>query len=142
MAKSIPDILTGAREPREPVPTHAMASEPSAGEATVSALLAGVQDILDALRKKEDEMVLAIYVRGLHKAYEEKWARLRAAAAALDEAGIVGTEPTKAASSPELEALKAERATLRGDLATRNRELKEEIDSLRQLLSSVQLSMG
>ncbi len=115
--------------------------DPQVSEEAVSAMLSAVQRLFDAMRQGDDEQALAHRVKALHKEYEEHWTTVRAAAEALDErqGGAVPAEAASAGgSSAEVDALRLERRELRGALAARNRELKDQIDRLRQLLCAVE----
>ena len=116
-----------------------MASE---GEAAVAAMLQASRQTFEALRQG-DEATRADRVQVAHAEYEQHWSRVRAAAQVLDasEAGETPA-PTENAAPSEVDALQRERSELRGALASRNRELKDQIDRLRQLLFAVQVSSG
>lgn len=112
------------------------ASSPSEGEAAVAAMLGAARQIFEGMQQG-DSAALAERVRALHADYEQHWSRVQAAAEMLDGDAPV---PMEEVASAELGALRNERSELRGTLAARNRELKEQIDRLRSLMCAVQTS--
>lgn len=113
----------------------------SEGEAAVAAMLSAAKQTFEALQHGDDA-TRAERVQRLHAEYEQHWERVRSAAVALDgrSSDAAPAVPTNAAASAEMDALQRERRELRSTLATRNRELKEQIDLLRDLLMAIQVS--
>ena len=121
---------------------------PSPGEEAVLALCATAQQLIEALQAGATEAS----VSALQVEYEQRWAAVRAAAedvdrrraaAATGHGGVAGAQQSQSSSGgerAELAALQTERLRLQGALAARNGELKEQIDLLRELLCSAQLS--
>ena len=115
-------------------------AQASDGEAAVGAMLLSARRTFEALRHA-DEATRAARIQALHAEYEQPWTRVRAAAEALDQHDDNAAPKALPGASPaEIEALRLERRELRLALAARNRELKDQIDSLRQLLCAAQLS--
>ena len=115
----------------------------SEGELAVDAMVGAARQIFEAMRQGDDP-AMAGRVEQLHAEYEQQWARVRQAAAAFDEQkSSASAQAAMDQSDPgELEALLQERRELRGALTERNRQLKEQIDRMRELLCAVQLSGG
>ena len=114
-------------------------SGPSAadGEAATAAMVATAQQIFEALRNGADEKA----VQTLHREYEAHWGSVCAAAAALEDRMAAPSSGGQTSADPsEIAALQKERLQLQKTLALRNRELKEQIDMLRDLLCSSQLT--
>jgi hypothetical protein len=115
-------------------------SGPSAadGEAAIVAMVATAQLLFEALRTGADEKA----VQALHREYEAHWSNLCAAAAVLEEerAHVGDTTGSAPADASQIAALQDERQQLQRTLALRNGELKEQIDMLRDLLCSAQLT--
>ena len=102
------------------------------GEAAVVAMLSAARHMLDAMRAREPDA----QVQALHKEYEQQWSRVRAAAEATESSQPSQSEPDGA----DITGLIRERDELYSSLVTRNRDLKEQIDLLRNLLASMQLA--
>ena len=115
----------------------AIMSTASEGEAAVAAMLHAARQTFEAMRQTDgttrDERVQAI-----HAVYEQQWARVRRAAEALDSREPHAAQTVQADNATG--ALLQERRELRATLLSRNRELKEQIDGLRELLCAAHVS--
>lgn len=111
----------------------------SDGEMAVAAMVQAARQTFDALQQG-DEAARAERVQAAHAEYEQLWSRVRQAAEAVDalESGA-GPAPVQDVASDEVDALLLERRELRIALAARNRDLKEQVDGLRQLLFATSL---
>jgi hypothetical protein len=115
----------------------ATSAEASSGEAATIAMVDTAQRMFDTLRSGDGDS--SKRVQALHAEYEGHWTRVREAAEILDSQALV--QPATA-DAGQLEALRRERVQLREAVAARNRDLKEQIDMLRQLLLATQVMSG
>lgn len=117
-----------------------MAAAASEGEVAVADMVHAARQVFEAMRQGAD----AARTEALHAVYEQQWARVREAAVALDHKRADENSTAQAAAmdvdSAELDELLQQRNELRSALAARNRELKEQIDRLRNLLCAVQVT--
>lgn len=120
-------------------------------EASIKALVRAGQALLDeaAGEAPPEGGPLAERVQALHAEVEAHWARITAAAAALDaEGGLEAAATALCAGAPEpppppsaeLEALLAERQALRQQVGARNARVKQQIDRLRQALADIDVA--
>jgi hypothetical protein len=115
----------------------AMGATASNGEAATIAMVDTAQRMFDVLRSGDVDS--SKRVQALHAEYEGHCNRVREAAAMLDSQALAQPATTDAT---QLEALRRERQQLRDAIAVRDRDLKEQIDMLRQLLLATQVMSG
>ena len=94
------------------------------------------RQMFEAMRQSADPA----RTEALHAEYEQHWTRVREAAEALDRSAAAPLATPMDVATAEVDALLEERRALRGTLAARNRELKDQIDRLRDLLCAMQVS--